>query len=168
MSDRASNILGALALAIVDRIDSLSTELLRQRGQGPAALVIIGYANGLSIDTLRRILGLSHPGAVRLVDRLAVEGLAERRPGPDGRTVSVHLTDAGLSAREALLKGRLAALNSILAALSQEELDQLSSLSTRVLESLETTDIDRYKICRLCDDRVCPNCPLPTRKGSPD
>lgn len=168
MSDRASNILGALALAVVDRIDTMSTAVLRQGGQGPAALVVIGYANGMSIDALRRIVGLSHPGAVRLVDRLAAEGLAERRPGPDGRRVSVHLTDAGLSARETLLQGRLAMLNGMLATLSPKELEQLSSISARILESLETTDIDRYNICRLCDDRVCANCPLPTRKGSPD
>ena len=49
----------------------------------PAALnALEGYLGGEPIDTLRQVLGLTHSGAVRLVDRLVAEGLAERRPGP--------------------------------------------------------------------------------------
>ena len=46
----------------------------------PAALCVIGHEPGLSIDFLARVLGMSHPGTVRLVDRLETDGLIKRRP----------------------------------------------------------------------------------------
>ncbi len=53
------------------------------------AIVVIGYGLGPSNDQLRRILGLSNPGAVRLVNRLVADGLVERREGRDRRAVAL-------------------------------------------------------------------------------
>ena len=50
-------------------------------------------SDGASIDALRRVLGLSHSGGVRIVKRLEAEGLVAREPDPaDRRAVRLHLT----------------------------------------------------------------------------
>src|SRR6195952_628579 len=89
---RDANLVAALALALVDRVDDAVAQAVGQRGAGAAALAALdGPAAGASIDVLRRIVGLTHSGAVRLVDRLAAAGLVERRLGADQRSVALWL-----------------------------------------------------------------------------
>ncbi len=161
MIDRTANLLGAVGLAVADRIERTARDILSHAGETPAALVVIGYGLGPSNDQLRRILGLSHPGAVRLVDRLVADGLVERRGGRDKRAIALHLTEQGAGLREDLLKGRLAAIRPLLAPLTATEQDTFGSLLHKMLSSMETTDLERCNLCRLCDDRVCRNCPIP-------
>lgn len=165
--DRTANLLGVVGLAVADRIEVVARDVLAHAGETPAALVVIGYGTGPSNDTLRRILGLSHPGAVRLVDRLVADGLVERREGEDRRAVALYLTKRGQARREGLLQGRLAAIRPLLAALSEPEQETLAALLHKMLSSLDTTDMDRRRLCRLCDDRVCTNCPIPADKPIP-
>ena len=115
-------------------------------------------------DKLRRILGLSHSGTVRLVDRLVSDGLVERRPGKDGREIALHLTAKGAATRKALLASRISAVASFAEVLSPSERKRLGELIRDVLARQDTSELDRFTICRMCDDRVCPNCPLPTNK----
>ena len=161
MIDRTANLRGAVGLAIFDRIEQTAREILHHAGETPAALVVIGYGLGPSNDQLRRILGLSHPGAVRLVDRLAADGLVERRQGQDKRAIALFLTDRGAALREALLKGRLAAIRPFLEPLTDREQSSLAGLLHKMLSSLQATDAERCNLCRLCDDRVCSDCPIP-------
>jgi MarR family transcriptional repressor of emrRAB len=164
MSKRTANLLGALALAIVDRVEVAAREVLDHGGETPAALVVIGYGAGLSNDTLRRILGLSHPGAVRLVDKLVAEGLVERGSGRDGRQVALHLTRRGKQFRSQLLARRLSAVEQVLGSLDKSEQQTLNDLLHKILAGMDTSEMQRFTICRLCDDRVCDDCPLPTSK----
>lgn len=164
MIDRTANLLGAVGLAIADRIDGAARDILSHGGETPAALVVIGYGSGPSNDRLRRILGLSHPGTVRLVDRLVADGLVERRQGRDRRAVALHLSKRGRALREALLEGRLAAIRPLLAPLTGAEQETLAALLHKMLSSMETTDMERRTLCRLCDDRVCSDCPIPADK----
>ena len=164
MIDRTANLLGAVGLAVADRIEETARAVLGRAGETPAALVVIGYGLGPSNDQLRRILGLSHPGAVRLVDRLVADGLVERRQGRDRRAIALHLTDRGAVLREELLEGRLTAIRSFLAPLTGPEQETLDALLHKILASMETTDLDRCTLCRMCDDRVCGNCPIPADK----
>jgi DNA-binding MarR family transcriptional regulator len=161
MTDRIANLLGAVGLAVADRIEQTARDILNRAGETPAALVVIGYGFGPSNDQLRRILGLSHPGSVRLVDRLVSDGLVERREGRDKRAVALHLTEQGAALREMLLKGRLAALRPLLEPLTGPEQDDLAALLRKMLASVGTTDLQRCTLCRLCDDRVCTDCPIP-------
>lgn len=161
MIDRTANLLGVVGLAVADRIEQAARDVLSRAGETPAALVVIGYGLGPSNDQLRRILGLSHPGAVRLVDRLVADGLVERREGRDRRAVALYLTDRGHFLRVSLLKERLAAIRPIIELLTEPEQDTLSALLHKILSSMETTDLQRCTLCRLCDDRVCTNCPIP-------
>jgi MarR family transcriptional regulator, negative regulator of the multidrug operon emrRAB len=159
--DRTANLLGAVGLAVADRIELAARDVLSHAGETPAALVVIGYGLGPSNDQLRRILGLSHPGAVRLIDRLVADGLVERRPGRDKRAIALHLTETGERLRETLLQERLAAIRPLLLPLTKADQEALASLLHKLLASLPTTDLERCTLCRLCDARVCLNCPIP-------
>ncbi|MEM7775780.1 MAG: MarR family transcriptional regulator [Pseudomonadota bacterium] len=166
MTNRTANLLGVVALAITDRIENTAREILSHTGETPAALVVIGYGFGPSNDRLRHILGLSHPGAVRLVDRLVADGLVERRKGRDKRAIALYLTKRGKAVREKLLKGRLAAIRPLLASLSTAEEETFAAILHKILTSMDPTDMERRTLCRLCDDRVCSNCPIPADKPS--
>jgi DNA-binding MarR family transcriptional regulator len=159
--DRTANVLGALGLAVADRIEETARNILNRSGETPAALVVIGYGLGPTNDQLRHILGLSHPGTVRLVDRLVSDGLVERRAGRDKRAIALHLTARGAAAREKLLQGRLSSLTRLLAPLSNDELETFDRLLRKLLSELPRDDLDRCRLCRLCDDRVCSDCPIP-------
>jgi DNA-binding MarR family transcriptional regulator len=161
MIDRTANLLGVVGLAVANRIENTAREVLNHAGETPAALVVIGYDFGPSNDQLRRVLGLSHPGSVRLVDRLVGDGLVERREADDKRAVALFLTAEGHATRTRLLKGRLAAISPFLTVLDASEQQQLDALLHKMLSALDTTDLDRRRLCRLCDDSVCNNCPIP-------
>lgn len=161
MIDRTANLLGVVGLAVAGRIEATARQILAHSGETPAAVVVIGYGLGPSNDQLRRILGLSHPGSVRLVDRLVADGLVERREANDRRAVALYLTSSGAELRDQLLKGRLAAIRPLLTPLSDDEQAAFADLLHKILASMDTTDLDRCHVCRLCDDRVCTNCPIP-------
>lgn len=161
MRDRTANLLGVVGLAIADRIEQTGQDILNRSGETPAALVVIGYGLGPSNDQLRRILRLSHPGSVRLVDRLVADGLVERREGRDKRAIALYLTEQGAALREKLLKGRVAAIKPMLMPLTDSENEVLAALLHKMLSSMEATDLERCTLCRLCDDSVCTNCPIP-------
>lgn len=164
MIDRTANLLGALGLAVADRIEVIARSVLGRAGETPAALIVIGYGLGPSNDQLRRILGLSHPGTVRLVDRLVADGLVERREARDRRAVALFLSDRGLALREDLLKGRLTAIQPLVASLTENEQETFASLLSKMLISVGQTEIERCTLCRMCDDRVCTACPITVDK----
>lgn len=161
MMDRTANLLGAVGLAVTDQLGDVAHEVLGRTGETPAALIVIGYGPGLSNEQLRRILGLSHPGAVRLVDRLVSDGFVERRSGQDKRAIALHLTPRGAAAREKLLETRIAGLRPLLVSLDEGEQKMFAALLSKLLLSLGTTRLKRHALCRMCDTRVCTNCPIP-------
>jgi DNA-binding MarR family transcriptional regulator len=168
MEPGIANLLGALSLAVMDRIEQGAREIIGRGGETPAALVVIGYGQGMTNDTLRRILRLSHSGTVRLVDRLVSDRLVDRRAGKDGREVALHLTTKGAAIRNDLLVSRISAVGSLLEILPPAKAKQLGALLHELLARQETSEFDRFTICRMCDDKVCRNCPLPTHKKGSD
>jgi len=88
--------LGALSLVVADRMNAAVEAVAALGPSAPAALVALHeFLDGGTVTQLSSVLGLSHSGTVRLVDRLAVEGLVERIGAQDGRAVSVVLTSSG-------------------------------------------------------------------------
>ena len=158
------NVFGAFALMVSDEIIQASSSQAPQAPQaGPtaSALALLAHMPGLSIRMLSVGVGLSHAGTVRLVDRLATEGLIERRDhSSDGRTRSLFLTEAGKTVSVDVLNSRDRVIAEALAALTHEEVRFLGDISARVLrarlESLEHS----YRVCRLCCYEGCPNCPI--------
>ncbi len=165
MMDKTANLLGVVGLAVADQIEDVARDILGRVGETPAALVVIGHGTGLSNDGLRRILGRSHPGTVRLVDRLVADGLVERTEGQDRRAVALRLTDQGHAVRDELLRGRLSAMDALLAPLSERERELLDVLLGKILISMDATVSERRTLCRLCDVQVCSNCPIPASEG---
>jgi len=160
MNDTTANLLGALALALADRIKQAADAPVGRGSETPAAISEIGHAPGLTIDLLARSLRLSHAGAVRLVDRLEADGLVERRAAQDGRAVALFLTRAGKQRRKVILARRRAALDTVLEHLTRDEQRELSRLARKLLVRLPAGEADALSICRLCDEQTCADCPI--------
>ena len=160
--ERTLNLLGALALSVVDALNSVVEANAGYGGETPAALVTLGAEPGISINTLRQILNLSHPGTVRLIDRLESQGLVERRSGADGRTLALFLTDAGYERRRAILTERRQQLKLAVNSLTLSDRKQLTKLLEKMLTAMTTNELRAFAICRLCEEEVCPGdrCPV--------
>jgi MarR family transcriptional regulator, negative regulator of the multidrug operon emrRAB len=128
-----------------------------------AALNHLRLRPGQNIDFLARLLQISHPAAVRLVDRLESEGLVERRADrEDARSRKLVLTRAGQRAAVAAATKRFELLDEILAPLTAAERRRLEPLLEKLLAGLTSDRWDARHICRLCDIPTCesPSCPV--------
>jgi len=154
-------VIGALVLALSDRVQAAAAAEAPEDGAAAAALALLAHAPGQPIEQLRRALGLSHPGAVRLVDRLVADGLVERRRAiHDGRAVALHLTAAGDGACGRILGARADALGAALGSLGEDELAAFGDAAAKVLRHLVEDVDDAYRACRLCDPVACTDCPV--------
>jgi DNA-binding MarR family transcriptional regulator len=171
--DRDATVVGALAVALADRVHAAAAQAGGHGASGPAALTALhGSAGGASIDGLRQIVGLTHSGAVRLVDRLAAAGLVERRPGADQRSTALWLTPSGRRAARRVLDQRAAVIDAALAALAPAEREALVLAAERLLPALAGTAAAEPRICRLCDTDACGRpagaCPMQATRGAQD
>jgi MarR family transcriptional repressor of emrRAB len=162
---RDANLVGALAVGLADKIATATERAGRAGPSGSAALVALhGASGGVSIDGLRRIVGLTHSGAVRLVDRLAGAGLVERRAGADQRSVALRLTPEGRRAARRVLASREAVVEAALAGLPAEDRATLVRIVEHLLPNLVDEPADELRVCRLCDSDACGrprgNCPV--------
>ncbi len=148
-------------LAGADLLLSAAEEGAAHGGAAPAALVAIGSYPVGTIERLRVVLGLTHSGAVRLVDRLEEDGLVERRRS-GGRAVSLALTDAGERRMRGVLAGRRRALEGALGGLSPSDRERLAVLLEKLLSGLTDGFERSERICRLCEVDACPQevCPV--------
>src|SRR5438067_1149962 len=150
-SARQANLLGALALGAVDRLHDAVAAGHDRSLSARAALIHLRLRPGQTIGFLARVLGVSHPAAVRLVDRLEAEGLVERRAGADARSRALVLTGAGQDAVAAALAQRLSALSDLLVPLSAAERRQLEPLLEKLLAGMTDDRRRARRTCRLCD-----------------
>jgi DNA-binding MarR family transcriptional regulator len=157
---RTANLLGALALEASGLQHEAISGALGQGGAAAAALVTIRKYPGRTVEQLREPLGISQPGAARLVDRLVRGGLVERS-GPGGRRgLELDLTPAGEEAFDRLLRARREALETLLEPLSDAERRTLAALLERMLGARADTHADTERLCRECERRVCRRCPV--------
>jgi DNA-binding MarR family transcriptional regulator len=154
--DRTGNMLGALSLAVTDRT---SEAVGGAAGQSETAAVALSalhhFLEDPSVDLLRQVLGLTASGTVRLVDRLQDAGYVTRRPGRDGRSVSVRLTASGRRAAERVAAARAEVLEKALSGLAPGERRVLDEVVSRVLVGhIRGPGATRW-MCRLCDTTAC-------------
>jgi DNA-binding MarR family transcriptional regulator len=150
--DRPGNLLGALSLAVSDRMSDAAGE----SQTGAAALsALYHFLDDPSVDLLRQVLGLTPSGTVRLIDRLQEAGYVTRRPGKDGRSVAIRLTASGRRAAERVTRARAEVLEEALEVLRQNERDQLDALLSRVLVGMIREPGAVRWTCRLCDTTAC-------------
>jgi DNA-binding MarR family transcriptional regulator len=159
---RSANLLGALTVALGDELAAATEAGAGHKAACPAAIVSVGGYPNQSIENLRRALGLSHSGTVRLLDRLEAEGVVERRAGRDGRSVSLVLTPAGRRTYQRVQDARREAMAGALALLSPAEQTQWLRLTEKVLYGMTRSVEHSDHICRLCETTACPDdtCPV--------
>jgi DNA-binding MarR family transcriptional regulator len=163
--ERLANVLGALTLALADEVAAATERAAGRTGAGPAALVALSdLLAGRSVDHLRRAVGLTHSGGVRVVDRLVADGLAERRPGPDGRSVALALTARGRRLATDARQARRSALLDVLEVLDDQERAQLTAIIEKLVEAVVARRLGARRagvdpaggwVCRLCDAVAC-------------
>jgi DNA-binding MarR family transcriptional regulator len=177
---RLANLVGAWSLAVADRVITASAVAAGRGGQAPAALVALHeFATGCTIDHLRRVLGISHSAAVRLIDGLVADGQVDRmRDTGDRRSVALRLTPAGRRTARRILAARGEAVGDTLRGLSDQEqrlLMELAEVLTAQLVDLRLGEADQGSpgpsgwLCRLCDFSACGRpdglCPAVQRAG---
>jgi DNA-binding MarR family transcriptional regulator len=90
--------------------------------------VLADGGSELSVKELSDRLGLSLPGASRIVDALMRRGWLERREDPDDRRMKrVRITDEGRIVLDRIEAARLAGLEDYAASLTPEQRSRLSS-----------------------------------------
>jgi DNA-binding MarR family transcriptional regulator len=170
MEDRTQNLLGAFVLEVAGRIQRETEAAIGHTGATAAALVTIAQFPDRTVEELRRAIGLSHPAAVRVVDRLAAEKLVRRRPAGRGPAVALSATAAGRRRARAILDIRQRILAEAIPDLDDEEERVLAGILERALDHL--SDSPEPVICRMCDTGRCRRgaCPVmerQTARGNP-
>lgn len=160
----AANVLGAVALAVAGQMTVTVTPAGGRSDSAAATLSALYHFPGpLTVDRLGQVVGLTHSGAVRLVDRLVGAGLVERAPGTDRRSRSVRLTASGRRTARRVSDRRIAYLTSLLAGFSPAEIGALHELLAGVMGQVVEHKRGGAWICRMCDLQACGraagNCP---------
>lgn len=167
--DRAftANLLGTLALTIVDRVGIGSARVARHGANAPAALVTLLWYPDRPIAFLADRLRITHPGAVQLVDRLARDGLVDRIPGEDGRTKLLALSDRGERVARLVLDERRQVLDRAVSALDDAQAAAVTDAVGAMLEALADSLLTSEYMCRICDELACPDQRCPVERAEP-
>lgn len=155
---QAANLLGALALALSDRLEGATTEAALVAENDAVALAALHeFLDSPRVDLLAQVLGLTSSGTVRLLDRLEDAGLVRRSrtAGDDGRVTSVALTAAGRRRAQAVGRARMELLDEALRPLNAAERHQLGQLVGKILAGLVRPPGATRWTCRLCDLGAC-------------
>jgi MarR family transcriptional regulator, negative regulator of the multidrug operon emrRAB len=160
--ERTANLLGALALEAASVQERAAEGAVGQSGAAAGALVTIAAHPNRTIEELRAPLGLSQPGAARLVQRLVDAGWVDRS-GPGGRGGHrLTVTTAARELLDQLFDARRAALLELLAPLDDSERRSLAAMLERMLAAGTTDVVSAKHLCRLCERRTCARCPVGT------
>lgn len=161
---RLANLLGAVATGLADRVaDSVDTTALDDRAR-MALVALLDFSPKGSVHTLSQVVGLTHSGAVRLVDRLVVAGYVRRRPGADDRSVSIGLTRSGRLVANRVRDRRQDAITDAMTDLSDRQRDDLVRACETIVANLTRERLDRRAagerpsggaLCRMCDFAAC-------------
>lgn len=154
--EHTANLLGAFGLALVDRVTQAMTDASDAPLNDAVALSALQhFLDQTSIDLLAQVLGLTHSGAVRLVDRLEAAKSVTRTPGADRRTAVVSLTDDGLARARAVTAARAQVLENVLMVLSVEDRQTMDRLLGTVLARMVRGPGSTRWVCRSCDTDAC-------------
>jgi hypothetical protein len=91
----------------------------------------------------------------------------QRRPGRDGRSISIHLTPAGDQLARLLLDRRDRVLADSLSPLGPQDRQLLTGLVEKLLGHITEDYAHGQRICRFCDVPTCPSesCPVTLAAG---
>jgi DNA-binding MarR family transcriptional regulator len=151
-----ANLLGAVALAVSDRMAETIDSTIGRSQSGVAALSALDqFLDGPTVERLAQVLGISQSGVVRLVDRLEADGYVRRSPGSDARSIAIRPTGRGRRTAGRARQLRLDLLEDVLAPLDEDERLVMAELLGRILAGLMREPGAVRWTCRLCDLRAC-------------
>ena len=154
------NIIGAFALSISDKIQEIA-QSESPSNISAAGLTLIGHEPGMTIHDLSLGLGLSHPGTVRLIDRMVAAALVERKPSKtDARAVALYLTSLGTLKERKILNMRGNLLQQAISVLTDSERQTMARITKKMLVKILRDEDHALSICRLCDSNACEQCPI--------
>jgi len=170
---RLANLLGAAAIGIADRLQDSARDTAGLDGSDPTALIaLLDFSPHGTIEALSQICGLTHSGAVRLVNRLVAAGYVTRDPGSNARSVAITLTGTGRTVALELRAARHQAIADTMAGLSRRQRAELAGACEVLIGALRADRLARRAagappaggaLCRLCDFEACQrpqgNCP---------
>jgi len=162
---RLANLLGAVATGLTDSVHDVATADTELDGRAANALVaLLDFAPAGSVQMLSRVVGLTHAGGVRLVNRLVQAGYVERGPGRDARSIKVRLTPTGRRNARQIRIRRHTAITAVLAGLTKQRRDQLTTACEMLIINLTNQRLNQRAggagpaggaLCRMCDFTAC-------------
>ncbi len=162
---RLANLLGALSTGISDGIYESTAMAAGLDGVASTALIaLLDFMPGGSVRRLSQVVGVTHSGAVRVVDRLVAEGLATRGTSVDARTRSITLTPRGVKVAREVRTARERAVSQVLEQLTATERTTLTTLSERLVAGITAQRLEKRSagetpaggaLCRMCDFGAC-------------
>jgi DNA-binding MarR family transcriptional regulator len=162
---RLANLLGAAAAGLTDAVDDVAAADPRLDARAATALVaLLDFAPSGPVQRLSQVVGLTHSGAVRLVNRLAAAGYVARGPGTDSRSVTVALTGQGRRAAQRIREHREQAITAALAGLTGPHRAQLAAACELIIANLTKQRLAQRAagtpppsgaLCRMCDFTAC-------------
>ena len=159
---RLANLLGAVALGLTDDFGAAAAEL--DRTTAAALVALLDFTPSGSVRRLSQVVGLTHAGGVRLVNRLVRAGYVARTPGEDARSISVRLTPLGRRQARQLRRHRHKTITAAMAGLTAEQRDQLTAACELLINNLTTQRLSQRArgaspsggaLCRMCDFTAC-------------
>lgn len=118
-------------------------------------LLAIQAHPGVSIRDIATMFGLSHSGAVRVIDRLEAANDVVREVGADRRNVALHLSEQGRARARQLLRAQMSLIDQRLASLSQRDASRLAGILEQLLDGAAQDRLQAWRLCRNCDHGRC-------------
>jgi DNA-binding MarR family transcriptional regulator len=156
-----ANKLGALATVLGDRLIGVGEP------RSPTAMAIVltlHHWQPLTTSAVARLLQVSQPNAVRVIDGLVRDGLVVRGE-KRRREVALRLTDQGVEEAIRLQDDRLEQVVQVLDRLDPHETATLGVLLDKMLTTATCGRQSARKTCRFCAHDICVGeaCPVGTR-----
>ena len=163
VNPRMHNLLASLSLNLAEECQTAMEGASELPASAATALLALDeFLGDAHVGRLADVLGLTHSGAVRLVDQLERDGLAERRAGDDRRRVQVRLTALGRrtagaarAARDEVVRQAAGGLDTTEAATLEALLARLVGARAEARVALRREGGSGAWWCRTCDFAAC-------------
>ncbi len=153
---RASQLLGAVATAVSDRITTAMTQATGLSEAGVTTLLWIGRAPGVRLSALPEALGTTPQAVGHLVARLVGRGLVLREEDPaDARAGKLRLSELGARIATLAIRARTHSTRALVDRLPKVLRPRLVRIAELLMEAVMPTSGPAYDICRLCDWTLC-------------
>lgn len=149
---------------IDDLITSRALQHTMGDGVSPAQFRGLQYVHlhpGCCIKDLARGLSISHPAAVKLVERLEAKELVTRSPHEhDGRVVRLVVTASGRKQAGAAINARNRSIGRIMRALGNDRSDELLECIEAFIRIALADEKDLDGVCLHCGGKHDDDCPV--------